>query len=227
MSDRSSAGGPSAILWDMDGTLLDSEKLWDVSLEALAEHLGGTLSTLGREAMVGSNMAHSLTILFDDLGIPCTPDDLDTAREWLRARTAELFDAGLEWRPGAREALDLVEASGLPMALVTNTERYLTERALGTLGQDRFKAIICGDEVQLGKPHPEPYQKAANELGLRPGDCLAIEDSPTGTAAAEAAGATVLVIPCAVPVPDGPRRIQRESLEGLTLDDLRAIWMPS
>ncbi|WP_278313098.1 HAD family hydrolase [Lolliginicoccus levis] len=227
MSEPGSTGGPSAILWDMDGTLLDSEKLWDVSLEALAEQLGGTLSAEGRESMVGSNMAHSLTILFDDLGIPCTPEDLATARKWLRAKTAELFDAGLEWRPGAREALELVGRSGLPMALVTNTERFLTERALGTLGRDRFGAIVCGDEVQLGKPHPEPYQKAAEMLGLRPAECLAIEDSPTGTAAAEAAGTTVLVIPCAVPVPAGPRRIQRDSLEGLTLDELRSIWMPS
>lgn len=227
MSEPGSTGGPSAILWDMDGTLLDSEKLWDVSLEALAEQLGGTLSAEGRESMVGSNMAHSLTILFDDLGIPCTPEDLATAQKWLRAKTAELFDAGLEWRPGAREALELVGRSGLPMALVTNTERFLTERALGTLGRDRFGAIVCGDEVQLGKPHPEPYQKAAEMLGLRPAECLAIEDSPTGTAAAEAAGTTVLVIPCAVPVPAGPRRIQRDSLEGLTLDELRSIWMPS
>ena len=210
----------------MDGTLLDSEKLWDVSLEALAEHLGGTLSTEGREAMVGSNMAHSLTILFDDLGLSYTPDDLVSAREWLRAKTAELFDAGLVWRPGARAALDMVARSGMPMALVTNTERYLTERALGTLGRDRFAAIVCGDEVKLGKPHPEPYEKAAELLGLRPVDCLAIEDSPTGAAAAEAAGATVLVIPCAVAVPAGPRRVQRHSLEGITLDEMRAIWTP-
>ncbi|GGC58310.1 HAD family phosphatase [Hoyosella rhizosphaerae] len=219
-----SNGGPRAVLWDMDGTLLDSEKLWDVSLEALAQHLGGHLSHQGREAMVGSNMAQSLPILFNDLGLEFTPDDLTAAGQWLRMKTAELFDAGLEWRPGAQAALDMVAAAGMPMALVTNTERFLTERALGTLGRDRFTAIICGDEVTRGKPDPEPYAKAAAELGFAPGDCLAIEDSPTGTAAADAAGCSVLVVPCEVAVPEGRRRTQRVSLDGLTAEHLHDYW---
>ncbi len=216
--------GPRAVLWDMDGTLLDSEKIWDISLDLLAEHLGGELSHAGREAMVGSNMAHSLTILFSDLGLAYEPEDLIQAGKWLRNKTSELFDQGIDWRPGGQEALDMVAAAGVPMALVTNTERVLTERALGTLGRSRFDAIICGDEVERGKPSPEPYLRAAAELGFAPGDCVAIEDSPTGSAAAESAGCALLVVPCAVPMAPAPGRVLRESLEGLSWEDLHTVW---
>jgi HAD superfamily hydrolase (TIGR01509 family) len=217
----------SAVLWDMDGTLLDSEKIWDISLDLLAEHLGGVLSHDARVSMVGSNMRTSLDIFFNDLGLRHGPDELAFAGKWLREKTAELFDAGLEWRPGALEALELVASAGLPMALVTNTERFLTDRALETLGRDRFHAIVCGDEVPQGKPAPDPYMKAARLLGLGAGHCLAIEDSPTGTASASAAGCPVLVVPLEVPVAPGPGRVFRTGLEGLTIEELHAAWAGS
>ncbi|MCW4353109.1 HAD family phosphatase [Hoyosella sp. YIM 151337] len=216
--------GMRAVLWDMDGTLLDSEKIWDVSLDLLAEHLGGVLSVAAREAMVGTNMAHSLTVLFSDLGLPYEPEDAAYAAKWLRNKTAELFDDGIDWRPGAQAALDMLGDAGVPMALVTNTERFLTERALGTLGRHRFSTIVCGDEVDFGKPDPEPYLKAAAALGFPAEECLAIEDSPTGSAAAEAAGCPLLVVPCAVPMHPGPGRVLRASLEGLSWTELQSVW---
>lgn len=216
--------GMRAVLWDMDGTLLDSEKIWDVSLDLLAEHLGGVLSVAAREAMVGTNMAHSLTVLFSDLGLPYEPEDAAYAAKWLRNKTAELFDDGIDWRPGAQAALDMLGDAGVPMALVTNTERFLTERALGTLGRHRFSTIVCGDEVDFGKPDPEPYLKAAAALGFPAEECLAIEDSPTGSAAAEAAGCPLLVVPCAVPMHPGPGCVLRASLEGLSWTELQSVW---
>jgi HAD superfamily hydrolase (TIGR01509 family) len=213
--------GPAAVLWDMDGTLVDSEKVWTVSLADTARRLGGELSARAREDMVGSNMPRSLGIMFDDLGLPHEPDRLAAAEQWLTARTGELFAAGLEWRPGALEALRTVRAAGWPTALVTNTLRSLTEQALESIGREHFTATVCGDEVPRGKPEPDPYLRAAELLGVDPARCLAIEDSPTGTAAAERAGAAVLVVPCEVPVPAGPRRVQRASLVGLTAEDIR------
>ncbi len=220
----SAAPALQAVLFDMDGTLLDSEKVWDVSLADLAVHLGGTLSAATREAMVGSNMRHSLGLLFTDLGLAPGPVELDDAGVWLTRRTAELFDAGLPWRPGADTLLETVREAGLRIALVTNTERFLTDRALVTLGPERFDATVCGDEVVRGKPAPEAYLRAADLLGVAPGACLAVEDSPTGTASAEAAGCVVLVVPCEVVVPEGPRRVHRSTLEGLSSDDLVDLW---
>ena len=98
------------------------------------------------------------------------------------------------------------------MALVTNTQRALTERALNSIGRHYFSATVCGDEVANGKPAPDPYLRAAELLGLAPRQCLAVEDSVTGTAAAEAAGCPVLVVPNDVEVPGGraakPSRIR-------------------
>jgi len=216
--------GPQAVLWDMDGTLLDSERVWDVSLHELAHHLGGELSKVTRDQMVGSSLENSMTLLFAELRLPPEPEAVRRAGEWLLARTGELFDGGLTWRPGAQDALDLVAAQGLPMALVTNTGRVLTERALATVGRDRFAATVCGDEVQQGKPAPDPYLRAAELLGMDPNQCLAVEDSPTGAASAEAAGCSVLVVPCEVPVPAAPARVFRDTLEGLTATALADAW---
>jgi HAD superfamily hydrolase (TIGR01509 family) len=215
---------PAAVLWDMDGTLVDSEKVWTVSLADTASRLGGELSTEAREAMVGSNMARSLTLMFDDLGLERHPERMAQAGQWLTERTGELFAAGLEWRPGAPDALRMVRAAGWPTALVTNTLRSLTEKALDSIGREHFSVTVCGDEVPRGKPDPDPYLRAAELLGVAPEACLAVEDSPTGSTAAERAGCAVLVVPCDVAVPVGPRRVHRGSLLGLTPDDIRLSY---
>lgn len=211
---------PAAVLWDMDGTLVDSEKVWTVSLRDTARWLGGELGVAAREAVVGSSMADSVHVLLDDLGLPRDRARIAATRDELVRRTRELFAAGLEWRPGAREALHTMGAAGWPMALVTNTERGLTEVALRGIGRAHFAVTVCGDEVRRGKPEPDVYQRAAALLGVPITACVAVEDSPTGASAAERAGAAVLVVPCEVPVPEGPRRVSRSSLVGLTAGDL-------
>jgi HAD superfamily hydrolase (TIGR01509 family) len=224
MPAERSGTGPAAVLWDMDGTLVDSEKVWTVSLLDTAAALGGELSPAAREAVVGSDMARTLGVLLDDLGLPRAPDLLDRARRLLTDRTAELFASGLEWRPGALDALRAVGAAGWPTALVTNTGRALTELALDGIGREHFTVTVCGDEVPRGKPAPDPYLRAAELLGVPAAACLAVEDSPTGALAADLAGAAVLVVPCEVPVPDGPGRVHRASLLGLTAADVRDCW---
>jgi HAD superfamily hydrolase (TIGR01509 family) len=217
--------GPAAVLWDMDGTLVDSEKVWTVSLRETAAWLGGELSTAAREDMVGSNMARTLRLMFDDLGLEREPARVAAAEQWMAARTGELFAAGLEWRPGALAALRTVRAAGWPTALVTNTQRALTELALEGIGREHFTLTVCGDEVPHGKPDPDPYLRAAELLGVAVHECLAVEDSPTGALAAERAGAAVLVVPCEVPVPAGPGRVHRQSLTGLTPDEIRSSYL--
>ena len=213
----------SAVLWDMDGTLVDSEKLWDVSMHALYARLGGVLTQEVRESTVGGSAFGVMRIVYEDLGLKPDMEAMAESAEWLHDYTGELFDAGLPWLPGARELLDRLLASAVPMALVTNTRRQLTERALNSIGRQYFSVTVCGDEVEHAKPAPDPYQRAAALLGLDPKQCLAIEDSVTGTAAAESAGCPVLVVPNDIEVPMGPRRKHVNSLSELTPDDLRAI----
>jgi HAD superfamily hydrolase (TIGR01509 family) len=212
-----------AVLWDMDGTLVDSEKVWDVSLVALYEKLGGKLSPAVRASMVGSVAENTMLIVYTDLGLDLDRDAMAESSRWLNDYTAELFEEGLPWCDGAKELLDSLAAEQTPMALVTNTQRALTERALNGIGRQYFSATVCGDEVRSGKPAPDPYRRAAELLDLSPQDCLAVEDSVTGTTAAERAGCPVLVVPNDVEVPEGSGRHQVSSLAGLGPPDLRDI----
>lgn len=198
------------MLFDMDGTLIDSEKVWDVGLAELAAFYGGVLSQAARESMVGTSMVESMTILHDDLAQPWRDAVESTA--WLEDRVMQLFADGLVWQPGAGELLAAVRAAGIPTALVTATRRPLVEVALRTIGPENFDAVVCGDEVNNTKPHPEPYLAAAELLRAPIDRCVAIEDSPTGIASARAAGAAVIAVPSEVDLEPGEGVTVVESL---------------
>jgi HAD superfamily hydrolase (TIGR01509 family) len=210
-----------AVLWDMDGTLVDSERLWDISLAALYAELGGRMTPEVRASMVGSLSDNTIRVIYNDLGLDLDPEAMAASDRWLHDYTAELFDDGLPWCDGAQQMLEALAAEGTPMALVTNTKRALTERALNNIGREYFSATVCGDEVLHGKPAPDAYLRAAALLDLPPSACLAIEDSVTGTAAAEGAGCPVVVVPNDVAVPHGPRRRHISSLAEMAVADLR------
>ncbi|WDZ88112.1 HAD family hydrolase [Micromonospora cathayae] len=212
------------MLFDMDGTLVDSEKLWDVALYELAAEYGGALSDAARRAMVGTSMAVSMLILHEDLAQPWR--DPAASAAWIDARIVELFRTGLRWRPGALALLDAVRVAGVPTALVTSSGRRLVEVALDTLGRHNFDAVVCGDEVESAKPHPEPYLTAARLLGVPIGRCVAIEDSPAGVASAVAAGAAVLAVPAEVPLDAVDGVHLRDSLTGVDLAVLAALLTP-
>lgn len=211
---------PAAILFDMDGTLLDSEKIWDVALADLATWLGGELSTTARARMVGSSLARSIAIMHADLDVEADPE---SSGAYLLGRTEELFRTSLVWKPGARELLEAVRDHGIPAALVTSTHRQLTEVALDTMGRQFFRASVCGDEIGAPKPHPEPYVRAAELLDVDVTHCVAIEDSPIGLRAAEASGAAVIVVPSEVVIEPAPTRTLWPTLEGRTVADLAAV----
>nr|WP_275941975.1 HAD family phosphatase [Nocardia cerradoensis] len=210
-------------MWDMDGTLLDSEKLWDIGVRELAEELGGRMTDAIRHALIGADARNALRILFDGLGLELDPAAMLAAGQWLERRVTELMAGPIPWRPGAQDALATLRAAGLPAALVTNTKRSITELCLETLGRHMFDVSVCGDEVDNGKPAPDPYLRAAQLLGVAPEDCVAVEDSPTGSAAGLAAGCRVLVVPCEIAVPSRPGLEFRESLVGLTVDELALV----
>lgn len=208
----------------MDGTLVDSEKLWDVALNELYIRRGRVLAPEVRDATVGGSADGVTRIVFDDLGLDPNPEQMAEVADWMHDYVGELFTTGLPWCPGARELLDALLAADVPMALVTNTRRTLTENALNSIGRQYFSVTVCGDEVPEGKPAPHVYLRAAELLGFAAGDCLAIEDSITGTAAAEDAGCPVLVVPNDVEVPATPRRRHVSSLTELGIPQLREIY---
>lgn len=221
LEDPLSSHHPAAVLFDMDGTLVDSEKLWDVALQELAQEYGGELSEDARRSIVGTAMAESMRILHDDLGQPERDPEISGA--WINARILELFRTGLPWRPGAFELLRAVRAAGIPTALVTSSPRALVEIALDTLGRDNFDTVVAGDEVVAAKPHPEPYLTAARLLGVPIERCVAIEDSATGVASALASGAAVLAVPAEVALASTVGVRQTESLTGVDLEFLAAL----
>ena len=218
-------GYPAAVLWDMDGTLVDSEKLWDVALYEAADWLGSGLSTAQRAELVGSNMNTTSRYLLGISGREATGESVAEVADWIRSRTITLFSDELPWRPGARDALLAARAAGLRSALVTSTERVLTELALNTIGREHFEVTVCGDEVDgLNKPHPRPYLRAAELCHAPPESCVAVEDSPPGVESAAAAGTAVLAVPCDAPLEPGPRRVLRDSLLGVDADVLADVW---
>jgi HAD superfamily hydrolase (TIGR01509 family) len=222
---------PDAVLWDMDGTLVDSEKLWDIPLFEITRELGGELSAETRAAMVGSNIPTTLDLIFAEVGVTPSAEERQVVADRVERRMRELFADGLQWRPGAQEALRAVRATGIRMALVTSTERALTEMALKTIGRDLFDATVCGDEVDgKHKPDPAPYLRASRMLDVDPATCVAIEDSPTGIASATSAGCAVLAVPCEVPIEPARGRVVRDSLAGVDLtvltDVLAAVRAP-
>ncbi len=211
----------AAVLFDMDGTLLDSEKIWDVALDELARELGGTLSREARLSMIGSSVGRSVSIVHADLQVEA---DAEQSGRYLLDRAAALFRTDLQFRPGARELLDAVRDAGVPAALVTSTHRWLTEIALDTLGRDYFQVTVCGDEVPRPKPNPDPYQQALAMLGVQARASVAIEDSVLGVTSAEAAGCVVLAVPSEVELTPGvPTTVVRASLTDLTVPDLAAL----
>ena len=162
-----------AVLFDMDGTLVETEQLWGEAMFELAASLGGRMSDEARAATVGTSMRVAMEILYADIGVVRSEVELwaDAAR--VEDRTAELMADGVEWRPGAPELLRDVRAAGLATALVTTTPRALADLVLGSiragLGFDPFDLTVCGDEVVARKPDPAPYLQAMARAGRRAG----------------------------------------------------------
>lgn len=215
-----------AVLLDLDGTLVDTVGVWHAAYLRLADELGVDAPEDLWPRVAGRSMRASLEVFGP--AAEHEPDRL-VARLVTLAAGSLGDQQGWAWLPGARElliALRSSEREGPSVALVTSAWRAFTlpllHRALEGMPA-MFDTVVCGDDVAEGKPAPDSHLQAAAALGVAPEDCLVVEDSPTGVAAAESAGMVVLAVPHAGPVPPAPGRAVRDDLQGLTLDTLTAL----
>ena len=222
MTSREFSHLPAAVLWDMDGTIVDTEPYWIDAEYDIVEAHGGTWSHDHAKALVGSDLLDSGAYIREHGGVDREPVEIV---EMLLDRVVARIQVEVPWRPGARELLADLRAAGVPMALVTMSWRRFADEVVRCLPEGSFDAVVVGDDVQFGKPHPEPYLTAARLLGVSPEHCLAIEDSPTGVRSAIDAGCRVLGVPHVVEIDPGldPALVLHDSLAGLRVTDLRAL----
>jgi HAD superfamily hydrolase (TIGR01509 family) len=211
---------PAAVLWDMDGTLVDTEPYWIAAETPLVHRFGGQWSRERSLALVGLGL-HDAARILQDAGVAMTADDI--VQTLTSDVMAQLRRTGVPFRPGARAMLRGLRDQGVRTALVTMSLRRMADAIVALLGFDAFDVVIAGDEVDRPKPHPDPYLRACRRLGVDPRETVAIEDSPNGVRAALAAGATTLGVPLLVPLHSTGAHALWASLEGHSPADLAAI----
>jgi len=198
---------PAAVVFDNDGLLLDTESVWTRAERDLFERRGIEFSPAHKRELVGTSAEIAGGILERRLGEPGRAAEL--IEELNELVVAEL-EHGVEAMVGARELLHELKQRGTPIGLVSNSPLAFVKRSLEIVGfVDRFDVVLSAHEVAAPKPAPDPYLEACRRLGVEPGPAVvALEDSPTGVAAARAAGLTVIGVP---------------SLEGMDLAEAHEI----
>ena len=215
------AAPPAAVLWDMDGTLVDTEPYWMAAEHELVDEFGGSWTDDDARSIIGFDLLDAAAVLRARGGVDLEPTEIvERLHDGVIARVRER----MPWRPGARRLLSELNARGVPCALVTMSWRPLVDAVVDALAPGPFQAVVTGDEVDNGKPHPEPYLLAADRARRRPRDCVAIEDSPTGVASAGAADVWSWPCPTSSPIEPAPGRVIVPSLIGRRSSTTSARW---
>lgn len=212
--------GLEAVLFDMDGLLVDTEPLWFETETEVMARLGAPWTKADQENLLGGSMEHTVSYLLGKATRPAPPAEV---ARWMMDGMLRRAAAGrVVTRPGARGLIVEVAAAGLPHALVTGSEREFTEAVLESTGLT-FTVTVTGDDVARPKPDPEPYRLAAKLLDADPERCVALEDSPNGVASATEAGCKVIAVPSLVPIPEAQGRLVVPSLSNVSLATLRSL----
>ncbi len=208
----------AAVVFDLDGLLIDSEGVWDEVREQLAHERGGRWHDGAQRDMMGMSSPEWSRYMHETIGLAESPEEINRV---VVERMLERYAAGPPWLPGALEAVHRM-AVALPLGLASSSNRELIDRVLEAGGiAPLFRATVSSEEVARGKPAPDVYLEAARRLGIEPGACVAVEDSHNGIRAAKAAGMTCIAIPNPA-FPPGEAVEEADlvlgSLDGLTPD---------
>ena len=205
-----------AVVFDLDGVLVDSEQLWAAAREQLVRERGGTWTADATRAMMGMSSREWSRYMRDDLHVDLPAEAISAE---VVARLERLYRERLPLLPGAVETVAAMHAAW-PLGLASSANREIIELVLelADLGQF-FAATVSSEEVPRGKPAPDVYVEAARRLGVRPEHCVAVEDSANGLRSADAAGMTVV----AVPNPHFPPGVDALRLAALALDSLERL----
>jgi HAD superfamily hydrolase (TIGR01509 family) len=210
----------AAVLWDMDGTLVDTEPYWMAAETPLVESFGGTWSHEQALALVGLGLEDSARI-FQSAGVQMgVRDIIDHLTDDVMA---QLGKTGVPFRPGARELLADLRAAGIKTGLVTMSMRRMADTVVDLIDFEAFDVVIAGDDATRPKPFPDPYLQACAALGVSPAESVAIEDSPNGIRSAVASGAAVIGVPLMVSVAGAGAHAVWPTLEGRTAQDLASF----
>ncbi|MGC5012182.1 HAD family hydrolase [Streptosporangium sp. DT93] len=220
MTDDRGGETMQGVLFDMDGLLVDSEKIWFQVEAEVMERLGAGWTPADQENLVGGSMASSVAYMIRVSGSGVAPERVET---WMLEGMVARLSGGVEMMPGAAALLAEVRREGLAAALVTSSARPIAEACLRSIGTHHFDHVVTGDDVARPKPDPEPYLTAARLLGADPARCVALEDSPNGVTAATAAGCRVVAVPSVLPIPEAPGRLVAGSLLEVDVAVLRAL----
>jgi HAD superfamily hydrolase (TIGR01509 family) len=203
----------AAVIFDLDGVLIDSESIWSQARRELALERGGRWPPGTERAMMGMSSREWSRYMHDELGVPMPPEEISAA---VVERLDRLYRERLPLIPGAREAVAAL-AERWPLGLASSANRPIIELVLALGGMERFFAVVVSsEEVPHGKPAPDVYLEAARRLGVDPHRCVAVEDSTNGLRAAAAAGMAVI----AVPNRDYPPEPEALQLAAAVLDSL-------
>ncbi|MEV4612066.1 HAD family phosphatase [Kitasatospora sp. NPDC049258] len=201
---------PAAVLFDMDGTLVDTEHLWWQCAAELAAELDLVLTDRDLPEVLGRAVEHTAAHLHRASGTARAEQELV---ELLNESFSGKVAAEVVPRPGALALLAALRDAEVPTALVSASPRRVVELVLSSIGRQWFTVTLAAEDTERTKPDPAPYLAAAERLGLDPAACVAVEDTPTGVASAQAAGCAVLAVPSTVPIPAAERVTLLESLE--------------
>jgi HAD superfamily hydrolase (TIGR01509 family) len=212
---------PAAVFFDMDGLLIDSEPTWFQAEVDLVASWGFELGPEHYPNVLGKPIEASTAYLRELCGGPLSAEEFGEGVE--RAMIERLRD-GVVMMPGAKQLLADLVAADVRVALVSASSRRIVEASLPSIGAHHFHFTVTADDVEKSKPDPDPYLRAAALMGVDPAHCVVLEDSPTGVAAAHAAGCQVIAVPHAVPVEARERVTLVKSLIHVDLDTLRSLF---